>query len=75
MGAGTFKPVKAATMQQHQMHAEWIDVSVAMIENLIVQPRREHTEFATAQSIYTRYPALTIFKPLVAVLRKLGIKI
>jgi S-adenosylmethionine:tRNA ribosyltransferase-isomerase len=35
VGAGTFKPVKAATMQQHQMHAEWIDVSTAAIENLI----------------------------------------
>ena len=35
VGAGTFKPVKAATMQQHEMHAEWIDVNVNAIENLI----------------------------------------
>lgn len=35
VGAGTFKPVKAATMQDHEMHAEWIDVSAIMIENLI----------------------------------------
>src|ERR1044071_3459603 len=28
VGAGTFKPVKSATMQEHNMHAEWIDVSV-----------------------------------------------
>jgi S-adenosylmethionine:tRNA ribosyltransferase-isomerase len=36
VGAGTFKPVKAATMQAHEMHAEWIEVSIAFIENLIV---------------------------------------
>jgi S-adenosylmethionine:tRNA ribosyltransferase-isomerase len=35
VGAGTFKPVKAATMQAHEMHAEWIDVTVETIENLI----------------------------------------
>jgi S-adenosylmethionine:tRNA ribosyltransferase-isomerase len=35
VGAGTFKPVKAATMQAHEMHAEWIDVSIVFIENLI----------------------------------------
>lgn len=34
VGAGTFKPVKAATMQQHEMHAEWIDVPVSAIENI-----------------------------------------
>ncbi len=35
VGAGTFKPVKAATMQQHEMHAEWIDVTTVAIENII----------------------------------------
>ena len=35
VGAGTFKPVKAATMQAHEMHAEWIDISMATIENLM----------------------------------------
>jgi S-adenosylmethionine:tRNA ribosyltransferase-isomerase len=35
VGAGTFKPVKAATMQGHLMHAEWIDVSAVTISNLI----------------------------------------
>jgi S-adenosylmethionine:tRNA ribosyltransferase-isomerase len=37
VGAGTFKPVKATTMQGHEMHAEWIDVSAGMIERLIEQ--------------------------------------
>lgn len=35
VGAGTFKPVKSETMQQHEMHAEWIDVSVSTIENIV----------------------------------------
>lgn len=35
VGAGTFKPVKAATMQEHEMHAEFIDVSLELIESLI----------------------------------------
>jgi S-adenosylmethionine:tRNA ribosyltransferase-isomerase len=35
VGAGTFKPVKAATMQEHEMHAEFIDVSKESIEQLI----------------------------------------
>lgn len=34
VGAGTFKPVKAATMEQHDMHAEWIDVSTDFITRL-----------------------------------------
>ncbi|MES2429995.1 MAG: S-adenosylmethionine:tRNA ribosyltransferase-isomerase [Bacteroidota bacterium] len=35
VGAGTFKPVKAAVMQDHEMHAEWIDVSIETIQQLI----------------------------------------
>jgi len=35
VGAGTFKPVKAGTMEEHEMHAEFIDVSIELIENLI----------------------------------------
>lgn len=34
VGAGTFKPVKAATMQDHEMHAEWLDVSIATIQRI-----------------------------------------
>ncbi len=35
VGAGTFKPVKAAIMQGHQMHTEWIDVSIETLKNII----------------------------------------
>ena len=34
VGAGTFKPVKAATMADHEMHAEYIDVNIETIEKL-----------------------------------------
>lgn len=37
VGAGTFKPVKAATMSGHEMHAEFIEVSVDTIQELINQ--------------------------------------
>lgn len=35
VGAGTFKPVKAATMEAHEMHAEFIDVTAEAIQKLI----------------------------------------
>ncbi len=35
VGAGTFKPVKAEIMDQHEMHAEFLDVSAEAIQKLI----------------------------------------
>jgi S-adenosylmethionine:tRNA ribosyltransferase-isomerase len=57
VGAGTFKPVKAATMQDHEMHAEWIDVSVSMIENLVARIDKTivavgTTSLRTLESLY-----------------------
>jgi len=37
VGAGTFKPVKAATMEQHEMHAEFIDVTKQLIAGIITK--------------------------------------
>ena len=34
VGAGTFKPVKAETMAAHEMHAEYMEVSVEAIEKI-----------------------------------------
>jgi S-adenosylmethionine:tRNA ribosyltransferase-isomerase len=34
VGAGTFKPVKAASMKDHEMHAERIKVSIETIQHL-----------------------------------------
>lgn len=35
VGAGTFKPVKSEEMEGHDMHAEWISVSLAFIKELL----------------------------------------
>jgi S-adenosylmethionine:tRNA ribosyltransferase-isomerase len=35
VGAGTFKPVKSETMQEHEMHAEFIDVPKETIAQLL----------------------------------------
>ncbi len=35
VGAGTFKPVKSETLETHEMHAEFIDVSKEMIETIL----------------------------------------
>ena len=37
VGAGTFKPVKTETMEEHEMHAEFIDVSKESIENILAK--------------------------------------
>ncbi len=34
VGAGTFRPVKSDTMVEHDMHAEWIEVSLQLIQKL-----------------------------------------
>jgi S-adenosylmethionine:tRNA ribosyltransferase-isomerase len=56
VGAGTFKPVKADKMQDHEMHAEYIDVNIGTIEKL-----QEHigkigatgtTSLRTIESLY-----------------------
>jgi len=57
VGAGTFKPVKAATMQDHEMHAEWIDVGIELIENLIARLDKTivavgTTSLRTLESLY-----------------------
>ncbi len=35
VGAGTFKPVKSATMQDHEMHKEWMQVKRSTIETIL----------------------------------------
>jgi S-adenosylmethionine:tRNA ribosyltransferase-isomerase len=37
VGAGTFRPVKSETMQDHDMHAEWIEVDTTLVQSLIHQ--------------------------------------
>ena len=57
VGAGTFKPVKSETMEQHEMHSEFIDVSKETIENIIRQLDKTiiavgTTSMRTIESLY-----------------------
>lgn len=57
VGAGTFKPVKSATMEEHDMHAEFIDVPIHVIEYLLQQLPRTviavgTTSLRTLESLY-----------------------
>lgn len=57
VGAGTFKPVKAESMEGHEMHAEWIDVSIHFIEQLIENISHQifcvgTTSVRTVESLY-----------------------
>jgi S-adenosylmethionine:tRNA ribosyltransferase-isomerase len=37
VGAGTFKPVKSETMHDHDMHAEWIEATVGLLQQITEQ--------------------------------------
>ena len=56
VGAGTFKPVKSKTMQEHAMHAEFIEVSKANIVQLLPASGNIYavgtTSVRTLESIY-----------------------
>jgi len=58
VGAGTFKPVKAAVMEDHTMHAEYIDVDRSLIERILQQPAGHAvipvgtTSMRTLESLY-----------------------
>jgi S-adenosylmethionine:tRNA ribosyltransferase-isomerase len=57
VGAGTFKPVKAASMLGHEMHSEWMDVSIETIKQLISNTENTTiavgtTSLRTIESLY-----------------------
>ena len=57
VGAGTFKPVKSETMQEHEMHSEWIDVSIHTIETILNNLKEKivavgTTSLRTIESLY-----------------------
>lgn len=57
VGAGTFKPVKSAIMLDHDMHAEWIEVSRSLIENILKAGENKiiavgTTSLRTLESLY-----------------------
>lgn len=56
VGAGTFKPVKSETMQEHDMHAEWIEVNKSAIQQLMLHNGKMvavgTTSLRTLESLY-----------------------
>lgn len=57
VGAGTFKPVKSATLQDHEMHAEWIEVNVEVIKKILSHAENTiiavgTTSLRTLESLY-----------------------
>lgn len=57
VGAGTFKPVKAETLEGHEMHAEFIDVSRPVIKKIAGSLNKEivavgTTSLRTIESLY-----------------------
>lgn len=42
VGAGTFKPVKSEEMEGHDMHAEWMEISKDLIEEVIRKKKNEN---------------------------------
>jgi S-adenosylmethionine:tRNA ribosyltransferase-isomerase len=57
VGAGTFKPVKSKTLEEHLMHQEFIEVSAASIRTLLAPTQRPviavgTTSLRTLESLY-----------------------
>ena len=57
VGAGTFKPVKTETIEQHEMHAEFFEVKIELIENLLNHLNKQiiavgTTSLRTLESLY-----------------------
>ena len=57
VGAGTFKPVKTETIEAHEMHSEFFEVSVELIEKLINASNQNiiavgTTSLRTLESLY-----------------------
>lgn len=71
------KPImeKEQLEQDYAFVLKKFNLTETEFEAIIKTPRREHTEFATIQTIYSKYPLLNAVKPFVSGLRKIGVKI
>ncbi len=57
VGAGTFQPVKSERINDHEMHAEWIEVSLEVMEQLLAYSDKNiiavgTTSLRTLESLY-----------------------
>ena len=50
VGAGTFKPVKAEFMKDHEMHSEWIEVSLDGLKELLIDHNKAITAVGTTST-------------------------
>jgi S-adenosylmethionine:tRNA ribosyltransferase-isomerase len=55
VGAGTFRPVKAETIEGHDMHAEFIDVGLETIEQLLLAEKIVAVGTTSLRTIETLY--------------------
>src|SRR5699024_4706538 len=59
VGAGTFMPVKSDQMKDHEMHAEWIEISLSTLKDIYQQIQKKKkiicigtTSYRTIESSY-----------------------
>lgn len=56
VGAGTFKPVTATTIEEHTMHEEFMQVTVSLLQQLLLQQESVYavgtTSLRTLESLY-----------------------
>lgn len=57
VGAGTFVPVKSERMEDHPMHAEWIEIDIPILDSLISYANKQviaagTTALRTLESLY-----------------------
>jgi S-adenosylmethionine:tRNA ribosyltransferase-isomerase len=55
VGAGTFKPVKSETMEEHEMHAEFFEADNDLVHSLLINQKITAVGTTTARSIETLY--------------------
>jgi S-adenosylmethionine:tRNA ribosyltransferase-isomerase len=65
VGPGTFKPVTAETLDQHEMHSEWYEVSAAALAAIrrAAHRRRHHRRSHLGKSSATGTPVLRTGRP------------
>lgn len=57
VGAGTFKPIKASLLGEHEMHAEFMEITIIMLKNILLNADENivavgTTSLRTLESIY-----------------------
>ena len=50
VGAGTFKPVKSKKMNEHEMHEEWMEISLTNLQFLLDHPDKKITVVGTTSA-------------------------